>query len=134
MTASCSAVRRGGAAAFRGMPEYYIRRRRTASPGGSQFDGQARDPFTLSVTGLLSEDLMAAKRYEEAETQFRDLVAARLKVLGPEHPMTLTSKSALAQDLLYQNRYPEAEALSRETFELQQRVIGPDSKATLDTA
>src|SRR4030095_11683949 len=42
MTASCSAVRRGGAAALRGMPEYYTRRRRTASQGGSQFDGQAR--------------------------------------------------------------------------------------------
>src|SRR3954468_490755 len=30
MTASCDAVRRGVAAAFRGMPEYYTRRRRTA--------------------------------------------------------------------------------------------------------
>ena len=38
MTVSCDAVRRGGAAAFRGMPEYYTRRRRTASQGGSQFD------------------------------------------------------------------------------------------------
>jgi hypothetical protein len=43
MTASCSAVRRGGGAdAFRGMPEYYTRRRRTASQGGSEFDGQAQ--------------------------------------------------------------------------------------------
>src|SRR4029453_3727574 len=41
MTASCDAVRRG-AAAFRGLPEYYTRRRRTVSQGGSQFDGQAR--------------------------------------------------------------------------------------------
>src|SRR4029079_7705977 len=38
MTVSCDAVRRGGAAAFRGMPEYYTRRRRTASQGGSPFD------------------------------------------------------------------------------------------------
>src|SRR6185436_18636117 len=42
MTVSCSAVRRGGGAdAFRGMPEYYTRRRRTASQGGSEFDGPA---------------------------------------------------------------------------------------------
>src|SRR5262245_13501184 len=31
MTASCSAVRRGGAAALRGMPQYYTRRSLTAS-------------------------------------------------------------------------------------------------------
>src|SRR4029453_15339260 len=42
MAASCDAARRGGAAAFRGMPEYYTRRRRTASQGGSQFDRQAQ--------------------------------------------------------------------------------------------
>src|SRR4029450_2217898 len=43
MTVSCSAVRRGGGAdAFRGMPEYYTRRRRPAPRGGSEFDGQAQ--------------------------------------------------------------------------------------------
>src|SRR4029453_7367912 len=42
MTVSCDAVRRGGAAAFRGMPEYYTSRRRTASQGGFQFNGQAQ--------------------------------------------------------------------------------------------
>jgi hypothetical protein len=42
MTVSCDAVRRGGAAAFRGMPEYYTSRRLTASQGGSEFDGGLR--------------------------------------------------------------------------------------------
>src|SRR4029453_10881138 len=42
MTASCSAVRRGGAAALRGMPEYYTRRRRTAPQGDPQFESRLK--------------------------------------------------------------------------------------------
>src|ERR687898_1195224 len=49
MTVSCDAVRRGGAAALRGMPEYYTRRRRTASQGDSQFERQARVNTDASV-------------------------------------------------------------------------------------
>ena len=43
---------------------------------------------------------MAAQgNHAAAEAEFRDVLAARLRVLGPDHPETLTTRHSIAQEI-----------------------------------
>jgi Flp pilus assembly protein TadD len=57
----------------------------------------------------------AQGRYGEAEPLYMRALAAKERVLGPEHPGTLTSAGNLAVLYKLQGRQAEAEALIRRT-------------------
>lgn len=70
---------------------------------------------------------------EEAEKLERDVLASRIRLLGPEHPDTLQAQHTLANNLDYAGNYSEAEKLYRQVLDVQLRVLGPEHAATLKT-
>src|SRR4029079_13025157 len=96
MTVNCDAVRRGGAAAFRGMPEYYTRRRRTASHGGSQFDQRIfvwsalQSDRSVLQQDVIARDRRAAVRFllRNDEDSHRECLAKKAKTSAWCDPMT----------------------------------------------
>ena len=72
-------------------------------------------------------------KYAEAEQEFRDLLAARLRVLGPGHPDTLAVRHEIARTLAARGRYEQAEQEYREVLAARLRVLGPDHHSTLTT-
>jgi Tetratricopeptide repeat len=74
-------------------------------------------------------------RYADAEPMFRQVLAARRRVLGDDHPDTLTSRAVLARLAARQGRRAEAEALYRQVIADRTRVLGsghPDTAAIRD--
>jgi tetratricopeptide (TPR) repeat protein len=69
--------------------------------------------------------------YAEAEQEFRDLLAARLRVLGPDHPDTMTAMHEIAGTLGARGRYKQAEQEYREVLAAALRILGPDHHDTL---
>ena len=72
-------------------------------------------------------------QYAEAETEYRQILAAQLRVLGPEHPDTLTTRHDLATVLAADGKPAEAEAEFRQVLAARQRVLGPHHRSTLAT-
>jgi tetratricopeptide (TPR) repeat protein len=70
--------------------------------------------------------------FAAAETLHRQTLAARIRVLGPEHRDTLLSRSNLAQALIAQGHYDEAEQNARDAFSTLLRTAGPLDAYTLD--
>jgi tetratricopeptide (TPR) repeat protein len=83
--------------------------------------------------GNLAETLKNEKRYPEAEKQLRDILATKLKTLGPDNRSTLVTKQNLAEVLTNEGKNAEAEQAARETFDRELRVLGPDHSDTLVT-
>jgi hypothetical protein len=52
---------------------------------------------------------LARGQYREAEQEYRDVLADRLRVLGPDHPSTLITRHEVAGMLAAQGHYREAE-------------------------
>ncbi|MCB1823824.1 MAG: CHAT domain-containing protein, partial [Candidatus Competibacteraceae bacterium] len=75
----------------------------------------------------------AQGRYGEAEPLLRQALAAREKVLGPEHPDTLSSVNDLAGLYQAQGRYGEAEPLYQRALAAREKVLGPEHPDTLNT-
>jgi hypothetical protein len=67
----------------------------------------------LAAAHNLAESLVHEGRYAEAEPIEREVHAARMRVLGPEHPETLESASNLASFISRQGRHAEAEPIER---------------------
>ena len=68
-----------------------------------------------------------------AEAEYRDVLAARLRVLGPHHPDTLTTRHCIALEIAAQGNHPAAEAEFRDVLAAKLRVLGPDHPSTLTT-
>ena len=66
-----------------------------------------------------------AGRYDEAATQFEDILRERSRALGPMHPDTLRSRGSLANTYACLGRYDDAEALHRQTVQDREEVLGP---------
>ena len=60
-----------------------------------------------------------------AEAEYRDVLAAKLRVLGPDHPATLATRHSIADEMAAQGDHAEAEAEYREVLAAQQRVLAP---------
>jgi tetratricopeptide (TPR) repeat protein len=60
-------------------------------------------------------------------------LAARERVLGPDHPDTLYSRKNLALSHKYAGRLDEAIALFEQTLAAYERVLGPDHPDTLQS-
>jgi hypothetical protein len=68
-----------------------------------------------------------------AEAGYRDVLAARLRVLGPDHPDTLATQHCIALVMAAQGDHTAAEAEFRDVLAVKLRVLGPDHQATLNT-
>jgi tetratricopeptide (TPR) repeat protein len=80
----------------------------------------------------LAEILYVEDNFAAAESLHRQTLAARSRVLGPEHRDTLLSRSNLAQVLIAQGHYEEAEQDARDAFSVLLRTAGPLDQYTLD--
>ena len=69
--------------------------------------------------------------HAQAEDQYRDILAARLRVQGPDHPETLTSRHAVAHEMAERGDHAGAEAEYRDVLAARLRVQGPDHPETL---
>ena len=58
-------------------------------------------------------------------------LAARERVLGPEHPSTLASRDNLASAYQDAGRIAEAITLHEQTLAARERVLGPEHPSTL---
>ncbi|MEZ0268410.1 MAG: tetratricopeptide repeat protein, partial [Phycisphaerae bacterium] len=70
-------------------------------------------------------------RAAEAEPIFRDVLARRARVLGPEHPDTIMSVNNVAATLESQGRVAEAVPLFKDAADRHARAKGPDDADTL---
>ena len=90
--------------------------------------GPSRYPHHPRHPGLADR---AAGPLRRSRAQYRDVLADRQRVLGPDHPDTLIARHALARMLGLQRRYAEAEQLCREVLADRRRVLGDDHPDTL---
>jgi Tetratricopeptide repeat len=72
--------------------------------------------------------------YAGAEAEFRDVLAARLRVLGPDHLDTLGTRNNIALEMAAQGDRAAAKAELRDLLAAQLRVNGPDHMATVETS
>ena len=82
---------------------------------------------------LAARYLGARGRYQEAEQLFRQVLAARERVLGDAHADTLATRNEVAWMLGQQGRYKEAEELYRQVLAARERVLGDAHPNTLTT-
>jgi hypothetical protein len=71
--------------------------------------------------------------HAQAETQFRRVLTARLRVLGADNPDTLITRHEIARLMADQGNYTGAEAESRDILAISQGVLGADHPETLIT-
>jgi hypothetical protein len=71
--------------------------------------------------------------HTHAERQYRDLLAVRLRVLGPDHLSALVARHQIALEMSAQGRHAAAEAEFRDVLAAELRVLGPDHPSTLVT-
>lgn len=69
--------------------------------------------------------------YKRAETDLRQVVAAREDLLGPRDPDTLASRHKLARSILERGRFDEAEPLLRSIASAELSVNGPEHSHTV---
>ena len=94
----------------------------------------AEDRDRLCAQNDLAISYMQAGRLAEAESLYRDLLAVRRHVDGPDHQQTLLVAGNLGTTLLNLGKHSEAEVVLRDTLSRQQDVLGPEHKCTLCTA
>ena len=68
-----------------------------------------------------------------AEAEFREILAARLRMQGPDHPATLEIRRCLADEMAERGDHGAAEAEYRDVLAARLRVQGPEHPATLTT-
>jgi plasmid stability protein len=71
--------------------------------------------------------------HARAEAEYRDVLAARLRVLGPDHPDTLATRHQIAREMAARGDHGRAEAEFRDVLAARLRVLGPDHPDTLAT-
>mmetsp|Transcript_16084 Transcript_16084/g.45155 ORF Transcript_16084/g.45155 Transcript_16084/m.45155 type:complete len:735 (+) Transcript_16084:44-2248(+) len=86
---------------------------------------------TSSLINNLATLLKEQGRFAEAESLYRDALAARREHKGSKHPKTLLAMSNLALLLQEQGNFNEAEALFRENFEARLETLGENDPLTL---
>ena len=72
-------------------------------------------------------------RLDEASTLYEQTLAARERVLGPDHPDILQSRNNLAIAYRDAGRLEEAITLHEQTLAARERVLGPDHPHTLNS-
>ena len=67
-----------------------------------------------------------AGRYSEAEPLYKQSLAIREKVLGPNHPDVAATLNGLAELYRAQGRYADAEPLYKRSLAIREKALGPD--------
>ena len=62
--------------------------------------------------------------------RFRDVLAAQLRVLGPDHPDTLATRHQIAVEMAARGDYAAAETEFRDMLAAKLQVLGPDHPST----
>jgi hypothetical protein len=76
----------------------------------------------------------ARGNHEAAETEYRDVLTAKQRVLGPDHPSTLTTRHEIAREMAARGDREAAEAEYRDVLSARLRVLGPQHPSTMSTA
>jgi hypothetical protein len=71
--------------------------------------------------------------HDGALAGYRDVLAAKQRVLGPDHPSTLTTRHQVAYEMAELGDHDGALAEYRDVLAAKQRVLGPDHPSTLST-
>lgn len=86
---------------------------------------------TLQALNNLAVVFHKLEREEEAEAFHREVLATRMKVLGPLHKDTLTTRNNLGAVLLEQKKYQEAQKMIEEVYQDRKQVLKEDHPDTL---
>jgi len=97
--------------------------------GGSN-DATADASFAAHGTAMYQAE---QGLYAQAEDQFRDVLAARLRMQGSDHPSTLATRHEIARMVAERGDHAGAEAEYRDVLAAWLRVLGPDHPSTLTT-
>jgi RecA/RadA recombinase len=103
----------------------------TLDPQSGSPDDAASD--TSHVAHLAALYWAEQGLYAQAEDQFRDVLAAELRVLGADHPDTLTARHEIARMMAARGDHAGAEAEYRDVLAARLRVQGPDHPYMLYT-
>lgn len=96
-----------------------------------EFGFQPDDREILSMRHERGRLALERGDLQAAEAEFRQVIAARERVLGASHADTLASRHKLAKTILEQGRFTEAEPLLRSIVEAEQTVRGPEHSDTM---
>jgi Tetratricopeptide repeat len=100
-------------------------------PQSGSLDDVVADASSAAHQAALYQE--AQGLYAQAKDQFRDVLAARLRVLGPDHPDTLDTRQEIAWMMAVRGDHTGAEAEYRDVLAVRLRVLGPDHPDTLGT-
>jgi hypothetical protein len=98
-----------------------------------QIELGANHATPMSSTLRIAVKLNDNSRYQEAETDLRELLNVQQRVLGAEHPTTLLTDHTLCEALLGQHKFGEAERRCREVLAGRLRVLGAGHPHTILT-
>ncbi|MDG4798018.1 tetratricopeptide repeat protein [Micromonospora sp. WMMD1082] len=91
------------------------------------------DPDTLAVRHYLASILTEQGQFGAAESEFREVLAARTRLLGEEHPDTLHTRNRFAVVLDLRAERGETEAQFRAVLAARTRLLGAEHPDTLHT-
>ena len=94
----------------------------------------ADHPAVLALRFWLASAHEYRGEYAEAEREYRDALAAEIRVKGPDHVDTLSLRSDIAKMLAEQGKYEQAEKEYRDVLSIMLRVLGADHQNTLATS
>ena len=101
----------------------------TVEPGGSDDAVKA-----AAYAALMAARYQANQGFHAAaEAQFRGVLAARLRVLGPDHRDTLATRHEIAMEMSKQGDHAAAEAEYRDVLAAKLPILGSDHPSTLTT-
>ena len=69
----------------------------------------------------------------QAEADYRDVLEAQLRTLGPDHRDTLATRFGIAQEMARRGNHAAAEDEYRAVLAAEMRILGPDNSLTLST-
>ncbi|WP_218929194.1 tetratricopeptide repeat protein, partial [Actinomyces bowdenii] len=98
---------------------------------GVTVPGEMDDPAVLDARMDLAYAYLAVGRLGEAVTLFEQVLADRVRVLGPDHPSTLVSRNNLAGAYVPVGDLKRAVPLYEQTLADRERVLGADHPDTL---
>jgi tetratricopeptide (TPR) repeat protein len=94
----------------------------------------AEHPQMLALRFQLAAAMRLLGRAADAEAEYRQVLDAWQRILGPEHPDTLATRHAIAAVMADQGRAAGAEAEYRQVLDAEQRILGPEHPDTERTA
>jgi len=102
-------------------------------------EGRTRDlgpeaPETLEAALILARIYKVLDRFDEADSQFEQVIAAREKLYGEADERTINARWDLAQSLVRQRRFSEAESMLRQLERTSAETYGEGDANTLSLA